>query len=100
MKFSNKDLTTYYDQLRRTDYAAEKRMGIALQVIEKITPKSWLTNKQQDFVIMKLLNVSEKNDPTLKICTRPDNKIIAGLDDERIQLLLMFLESVAQEVRI
>ena len=72
MRFSNKDLLNYYEALRRTDVPADKRMPIALQVIEKISPKSWLTNKQQDFVIMKLLNVSEKTDPTLKICTKPE----------------------------
>ena len=72
MRFSNKDLLNYYEALRRTDVPADKRMPIALQVIEKISPKSWLTNKQQDFVIMKLLNVSEKTDPTLKIFTKTE----------------------------
>ena len=46
-------------------------------------PKPWLT-KNGDYVIMKLLDVSEKSDPTFKKWETPKKSILAGFGDDRV----------------
>lgn len=94
-KISNKELYESLLQLLKPDLMLYGRLQAAMDVLMK-TPSKWMSSKGE-LSLPKLFNISDKPDQLYRV-SAPDRKVMDSFNDERLDVLLMFLDSFQDDV--
>lgn len=94
-KISNKDVNEAYVQLMKQDLMLYGRLQAAMEILMK-TQTKWMSSKGE-LSLPKLLNISDKPDQHYRV-QAPEKKVMESFTDERLDVLLMFLDQLQEDV--
>jgi hypothetical protein len=71
-------------------------VNAATELLQR-TPQKWMSNG--NLTLLKTLGVSDKPDQLYRLATIPDKRTMEAMNEERLDVLLMFLDRFQEEVK-